>query len=917
MKTYGPSLSPQPAWHAEGIDSVLSHVKSNHGGLAHEEAAGRLKLYGHNRLTPPKKKSAWVRFLLQFQNVLIYVLLAAGILTLFLKHYLDAGVIIGVVVINAFIGFIQEGKAEKALDAIRTFLSQQATVIRCDRKDIIPADELVPGDVVVLQSGDKVPADLRLLKTRELRIDEAALTGESMPAEKKTEVVDAKATLGDRTCMAYSGTLVTYGKGHGVVVATGDQTEIGRINQLLSRVPMLTTKLLADMAEFGEKLTLAIGFVATATILFGVFVREYKITEIFLAGVGLAVAAIPEGLPAIVTITLAVGVQRMAGRHAIIRRLPAVETLGSVTVICSDKTGTLTRNEMTAQTIGTAKGIIEVTGTGYAPEGLFLVEGAEVSTAHDPLLDALVEAALLCNDANLTQENKRWLIEGDPTEGALTVLAVKAGRNVDETTRRFPRLDAIPFESEHRFMATLHRNDGRNDSFVCLKGAPEKILDMCTAQREEQGDAPLQHRHWQELVTQFAERGQRVLALARKDFPSGKQELHLTDVKDGFSLLGVVGIIDPPREEAIEAVQLCRGAGIRVKMITGDHAITAKAIAAQMGIGDGTAYISGEELGGMDDDHLRLAVRRLDVFARVSPEHKLKLVQALQANGEIVAMTGDGVNDAPALKRADVGVAMGMKGTEVAKESAEMVLTDDNFSSIAHAVEEGRTVYNNIRKAITFILPTNGGEAGIIIAAIFTGRMLPITAAQILWVNMITAITLALALAFEPSEKQIMKRPPRDPKEPILSGLLVWRILFVSTIIILGTFGLFLWERLHGASIEKARTVAVNTLVMFEIFYLFNTRSLKDPIYRLRDLTGNPYVYLAILFVLGAQMIFTYTAPIQRLFGNAAIPALAWVRILLIAMSVFFLVEMEKRIVRRWTVRKEHFPDRPTVQFLR
>ncbi|MCB2182479.1 MAG: cation-transporting P-type ATPase [Desulfobulbaceae bacterium] len=916
MKNSDQSPSSQRPWHSEKIENVFFSLKSNREGLSQDEAVKRLEQYGHNQLTPAKKKNAFTRFLLQFNNVLIYVLIAAGGITFLLKHYLDAGVIIGVVVINSVIGFIQEGKAEKALDAIRTFLSQQATVIRNDKKDIIPAAELVPGDIVEIQSGDKVPADLRLFKTRELRIDEAPLTGESMPVEKKTETSDPKATIGDRLCLAYSGTLVTYGKGHGVVVATGDNTEIGRINQMLAKVPMLTTKLLTEMGEFGEKLTLVIGVMATATILFGIFVRKFSFADMFLAGVGLAVAAIPEGLPAIVTITLAVGVQRMAKRNAIIRRLPAVETLGSVTVICSDKTGTLTRNEMTAQTIGTFKGVIEISGTGYAPEGTFGFNGSVLTPQNDKHLDIISETALLCNDSNLEKQNDRWIIEGDPTEGALTVLAVKAGKNREETTRRFPRLDAIPFESENRYMATLHHDKEKNRGFICLKGAPEKILEMCTGQLGENGDEPIQESLWKDLIVKFAERGQRVLALARKDVEPGKQEIHIKDIQEKVMLIGLVGIMDPPREEAIESIRLCREAGIRVKMITGDHAITAKAIGIQMGIGDGVAYVTGEELETMDDDHLRLAAQRVDVFARVSPEHKLKLVQALQANGEIVAMTGDGVNDAPALKRADVGVAMGLKGTEVAKEAAEMVLTDDKFSSIADAVEEGRTVYNNIKKAIAFILPTNGGEAGIIIAAIMAGRMLPITPAQILWVNMITAITLALALAFEPPEQGIMKKPPRPPKDSILSNLLVWRILFVSTIIVVGTFGLFLWERLHGASIDTARTVAVNTLVMFEVFYLFNTQSLKSPIRNIRDMTGNKYVFWAISAVIVAQIIFTYMPPMQNLFGNTGIPVTSWCRILLISMSVFILVEIEKRIIQRWDHKKEKLPERPTVQLL-
>jgi magnesium-transporting ATPase (P-type) len=635
-----------------------------------------------------------------------------------------------VVILNALIGFIQEGKAEKALEAIRTMLSNQATVLRDNKRKMIPADELVPGDIVFLQSGDKVPADARLLRIKDLRIDESILTGESVPVEKSVSPVDENATIGDRTCIVHSGTLVTYGQGTGVVIGTGDSTEIGHINEMLARVQPLTTRLIRQMAEFSHLLTIAILGLAAATFAFGILVRNHTASEMFLAGVGLAVAAIPEGLPAIITITLAIGVQRMARRRAIIRRLPAVETLGSVTVICTDKTGTLTRNEMTVRTVATANNLFDVSGGGYDPHGGFSVRGNEVISSDHPGLSELALASLLCNDASVSEDGGQWVLSGDPTEGALVTFALKTGLDSMYVNEEFPRLDVIPFESEHKFMATLHR-DHAGHGFTYLKGAPERVLEMCNRQRSQGEDKPLDVAYWHKMIDEIAARGERVLAVATGLMENEQQGLSFSDVSGGMTLLGLCGIIDPPREEAIEAVRQCRSAGICVKMITGDHAVTAKAIGAQMGIGDGVTAVTGAELEGMSDEQLRETAKKVFVFARVSPEHKLRLVQALQAEGDVVAMTGDGVNDAPALKRADVGVAMGAKGTEVAKESAEMVLADDNFASITSAVEEGRTVFDNIKKAITFILPTNGGEAGIIIVAILADRLLPLTPIQI------------------------------------------------------------------------------------------------------------------------------------------------------------------------------------------
>jgi len=901
-----PKLSGHPAsppWHALEATEVLAHLESRPEGLADEAARERLTVHGPNRLPPPKRRGSLVRFLIQFHNVLIYVLLAAALVTAALGHWVDCAVILGVVVINALIGFIQEGKAEKALDSIRSLLSLRAFVLRNGRRREISAENLVPGDIVLLQAGDKVPADLRLLQVKELRIDEAILTGESQPVAKVTGPVAADAAMGDRYGMAYSGTAVTYGRGTGVVVGTGRHTEIGRISEMLAEVQELTTPLLARMNSFARGLTMVIVVLAGGTFVFGLLVRTYSWGEMFLAAVGLIVAAIPEGLPAIITITLAIGVQRMARRNAIIRRLPAVETLGAVTVICSDKTGTLTRNEMMVRTVVTAEGSFDVAGQGYDPHGAIMQQGMEVTNGEPATLEELARAALLCNDALLERHHEHWRIQGDPTEGALLTLAGKLGLEARHENQLRPRSDVIPFESERRFMATLH-HDHAGHGFIYLKGAPERVLEMCSRQRHRGEDVPLERSRWQDAAEELAGKGQRLLAVAAKPFPESRRELAFADVENGLTLLGLLGIADPPRPEAIEAVAACRNAGIRVKMITGDHALTARAIGMEMGIGAGDRVITGPELEEAPDATLRQWVRETDIFARSSPEHKLRLVEALQACGEVTAMTGDGVNDAPALKRSDVGVAMGIKGTEVAKEAAEMVLADDNFAAIAHAVEEGRTVYDNIRKAILFILPTNGAEAFILLVAIILGRTLPITPVQILWINMITAVTLALALAFEPPESDVMRRPPRDPREPILGPFLLWRLTYVSAILVTGTFGLFVWIRAQGAEIEFARTVAVNTLVVFEAFYLLNSRYLHASVMNRRGLADNRYALWAIALVIFFQLLFTYAAPMQTLFGTTAIDAATWGLIVLVGSSVFFLVELEKLLYALWQKRQ-------------
>ncbi len=885
-------------WHALDSRDVLKELSADSQGLSAQQAEQRLQESGPNRLPPPRRHGLLMRFLLQFHNVLIYVLIAAAGVTALLGHWVDTAVILGVVIINAVIGVMQEGKAERALDAIRDMLSPGATVLRDGKRVEIAAEELVPGDIVVMQSGDKVPADLRLLKARDLRVDESVLTGESVPVDKQLEAQPEDAPLGDRLCMTYSGTLVTYGQCTGVVVATGAQTEIGRISAMLESVDHMTTPLIRQINAFGRWLAAAILGLAAAVVLFGYLVRDYALAEVFLAGVGLAVAAIPEGLPAIMTITLAIGVQRMAGRKAIIRKLPAVETLGSVTVICSDKTGTLTRNEMTVQSLVLVGEHYSVTGVGYAPDGGLENDGKAVDPEQSERLGELLRAMLLCNDASVHQKDGQWHVQGDPTEGALVTLAMKAGLDPEREHKAWPRTDAIPFESEHRFMATLH-HDHQGNAVAYVKGAPERLLEMCEKQRGADGDEPLDTDAWRERMDAIAAKGQRLLAIACRPVADDKRELRFEDVEQGLVLIGVVGMIDPPREEAIRAVEQCRQAGIRVKMITGDHGLTARAIGAELGIGDGESVVTGAELEDLDDDALRRLVADTDVFARASPEHKLRLVRALQATDQIVAMTGDGVNDAPALKRADVGVAMGQKGTEVSKEASEMVLADDNFASIARAVEEGRTVYDNLRKTLLFLLPTNGGQAGVIILAVLAGMTLPITPVQILWVNMVTAVTLGLALAFEPSEPRVMQRPPRPPKAPILSPYMLWRIGFVSVLLVAATVGMFLLEQNNGLSLDYARTLAVNTLVVCQVFYLISARFVVESSVSVSMFSGNPWVPGAITAIVAVQLAFTYLPPMQTLFGTTALPLRDWGAMLALGAAVLVLVELEKALLGR------------------
>ncbi|MCC5888064.1 MAG: HAD-IC family P-type ATPase [Gammaproteobacteria bacterium] len=884
------------------VSEVAQQLATGEQGLSDAAAAERLLRDGPNRLPPPRRRSTFERLAAQFHNVLIYILLLAALGTALLGHGIDTAVILGVVLINALIGFVQEGKAEQALAAIRDLLAPDARVLRDGARQRIPAEELVAGDLVIVEAGDKVPADLRMTACHNLRIDEALLTGESMASEKSVAAVDAEADLGDRSGMAYSGTLVAYGQGQGFVVATGASTEIGRVSAMLKDVETLMTPLLRQVAEFGRWLSVAIVALALLTFGFGFFIAEQPLAEIFLAAVSLAVAAIPEGLPAIMTITLAIGVQRMARRHAIIRRLPAVETLGSVTVICSDKTGTLTRNEMTVQSIETAGSDFTVAGVGYAPEGDISLAGEVVDVEQQPVLAKLLRVAALCNEAELHPpegaESPAWRIDGDPTEGALLVVARKGDHDRKPLLEAMPRTALLPFDTDYRYMATLH-DVGDGAGLVLLKGAPEQVLERCDRQLTEEGEAPLDPEFWKQRIEALAERGQRVLAAAQKPLGAAGETLDRGDLDSGMVLLGLFGILDPPREEAITAVASCREAGIAVKMITGDHGTTARVIADALGMAPSADVLTGHEIEGLADTDLEARVMGIEVFARASPEHKLRLVKALQAQGQVVAMTGDGVNDAPALKRADVGIAMGRKGTAAAREASEMVLADDNFASIVHAVEEGRTVYDNLTKAILFILPTNGGQALTVFAAVMLGMALPLTPVQVLWVNMVVAVTLALALAFEPAEPGLMTRPPRSPAAPLLNGLLLWRVVFVSTLLLAGTFGHFLWLEQAGASLEQARTAAVNTLVAGTLFYLFNSRYVLAPVLNRKGLFGSRAVWIAVGILLLLQVAFTHLPWLQRLFGTAGLDVLSWLAILAFGVAVLLAVEMEKWILRR------------------
>ncbi len=875
---------------------MLQALQTTVEGLSENEAAERLSRFGRNCLPSTKKRSALLRFAVHFHNILIYVLLISAVVTAFLGHWVDTVVILAVVIANAAIGFIQEGKAENALRAISQMLAPKASVLRNGERRTLEGELLVPGDIVLLEAGDRVPADLRLLDVHGLAVQEALVTGESVPTQKHSEPVAADAPVGDRACLAFSGTLVTAGQAKGLVTGTAADTEIGRISHLLGQVETLTTPLVRQISQFSRWLTIVILTLALLLLVYGYFAQHHNFVEIIMAVVGLSVAAIPEGLPAVLTITLAVGVQSMARRQLIVRRLPALETLGSVSVICTDKTGTLTRNEMMVASVLTGQRIFTVTGNGYGPDGAIQYEGRNPAPSEENLIIEIARAAALCNDAVLLKHHGIWIVEGDPMEGALLSFSAKSGLHFQQERARWTRKNSIPFDASHCFMATLHRGNQDHD-YIFVKGAPEKILRMCSQQRTADGCAePVDRHYWLTQAESIAASGQRVLALAMRTVEPSYTTLQHADVNGGLTLLGTVGLIDPPRTEAITSVAECHAAGIIVKIITGDHPRTASAIGQQIGLKNYAKVLTGPDIEKMSDDELKEAVMTCDIFARTSPEHKLRLVMALQSHGMTVAMTGDGVNDAPALKRADVGVAMGHKGSEAAREAAELVLADDNFSSIVAAIREGRTVYDNIKKVISWTLPTNAGESMTVMIALLAGFTLPVTPIQILWVNLVTGITLGLALAFEPTEKNTMRRPPRPSNEILLSPQLVWHLVLVSFLFLAGVYGIYFYAIDRGSSIELARTLSMNTLVVMEIFHLFFVRNMHGTSLTWKAARGTRVVWLTVVLVTGVQLLVTYFPPLQAVFQTQAVGITDGLLVIGIGLVLLLVVETEKQL---------------------
>jgi len=900
-------------WHHHPLSELEKLLETNAKcGLDALEIQERQVLYGENKITPQKGKSPLTLFLLQFHQPLVYILLAAAIVTFALQEWVDSGVIFGVILVNAIVGFVQELKAIKAINALSQSMEGSATVIRAGEKKVVPVHELVLGDIVLLQSGDKVPADIRLLKSRELQIDESALTGESLPSQKDLKRLSLETPLAERHNMAYSSTLVSYGTATGVVVEIGDHTEIGQINTLISNATTLATPLTQKISEFSELLLKVILGLATLTFAVGWY-HDQAVLDTFLAAVALVVGAIPEGLPAAMSIMLAIGVNKMAARNAIIRKMPAVETLGSTTVICSDKTGTLTQNQMTVQHIFANHMQYELSGIGYQPKGnirynkdaLNLKESSDIET-HSVLLETL-RAGLLCNDSRIYKKQDQWLLEGDPTEAALICSGMKGQITLADLQNICPRIDTLPFESQHQYMASLHSPSENNEELgeyrvIYVKGSVESILKRSANAlgRNHEKEALSAHDIHKEIDS-MASKGLRVLAFARKIVPIDTDKVTHSMLENDLTFLGLQAMMDPPRQEAISAVKACQSAGIQVKMITGDHVATAAAIAKQIGLKGSAsgakedyAY-SGHALAQLSDKELLQVAENSAVFARVTPEQKLRLVEALQAKGHVVAMTGDGVNDAPALKQANIGIAMGLGGTEVAKEAADMILTNDNFATIEAAVEEGRSVFDNLVKFITWTLPTNAGEGLVILSAIMFGLTLPITPVQILWINMTTALLLGLMLAFENKEPGLMSRKPRKPNSPIINTEIGIRILVVSTIMLAGAYGLFTWAINTQHSLETARTLAVNMFVFGEIFYLFNCRSLRYSMFKI-GFFSNPWLLAGVCTMVLIQVFFTHSNLMNTLFGSAPLSLLQWAAVLLASVSIYIVVDVEKRI---------------------
>ncbi|AMG52517.1 TPA: cation-transporting P-type ATPase [Citrobacter amalonaticus] len=878
------------------VEEVLKNQQSQPSGLTHNEASARLARDGLNALPEKAGKPAWLRFLAHFHDVLIYVLIAAAALTAVMGHWVDTAVILGVAVINALIGHIQENNAEKSLKSIRNMLSASAVVVRNGQHETVATTDLVVGDIVVLRAGDRIPADLRVMEAHNLRVEEAILTGESTVVDKTAEALSGELPLGDRKNLLFSGTTISAGAGLGVVIATGEATELGHINQMMTEIEKHRTPLLVQMDKLGKAIFALILAMMLGLFIFSLLLRDMPMGELLLSLISLAVAAVPEGLPAIISIILSLGVQTMARKRAIIRKLPTVETLGAMSVICSDKTGTLTMNEMTVKAIITADKNYRVQGNSYEPTGEIHVEenDAQAEIAPGSLLESYLRTIDLCNDSQLIRDEQgHWGITGGPTEGALKVLAAKAMLPAVESELR----SKIPFDSQYKYMATHYRIG--NDERVLVTGAPDVLFKLCRLQQTANGTEAFTQPHWEAEIARYAKEGLRMVAAAWKPARADADALTHDCLSEGLIFLGIAGMMDPPRPEAIAAIGACQQAGIRVKMITGDHPQTAMSIGGMLGIHNSTHAVTGYELEQMDEAELAEAAVTYDIFARTSPEHKLRLVKALQEKGEIVGMTGDGVNDAPALKQADVGIAMGIKGTEVTKEAADMVLTDDNFATIASAVQEGRRVYDNLKKTILFIMPTNLAQGLLIIVALLAGNLIPLTPVLILWMNMATSATLSFGLAFEAGERNIMRRPPRQSNENVMDGFAIWRVGFVGTLIAACAFMLEAWLQPRGHSPEFIRTVLLQTLVTAQWVYMLNCR-VSDGFSLGRGLLMNKGIWLVSGILLLLQLAIIYVPFLQMLFGTEALPLRYWGITFAIGIALFFIVEIEKPLTRKY-----------------
>ncbi|MFZ2956781.1 MAG: HAD-IC family P-type ATPase [Candidatus Ozemobacteraceae bacterium] len=900
-------MEDHPLWHSLSVSETLSRLKSGADkGLSLEETVRRLEKVGRNVLSPPHRTPSWRRFLAQFENPLIIILLVSAGASAIAGRTTDAAVIVAVTIVNAVIGFVQEMKAQGAIDALAKMVKTECMVMRHGEKPVrISAEELVPGDIVLLATGDRVPADLRLLETKNLQINESALTGESVPAQKHADIVDSASGIGDRRNIGFTGSLVTVGSGRGVVVETGDHTELGKINALLNATEDLNTPLMDRLEVFSKVFGIWVVGFGVLIFVIGIMHGGTK-TDMFMAAVSAAVGAIPEGLPAVMTIVLAIGVKNMASRNAIIRKLPAVETLGSVTVICSDKTGTLTANEMTVQRVLTVNAGYTADGVGFNPALGKLYGPDDRVLSSDVDLQRLLKGGVLCNDAQLVCKPHGVEVEGDPTEGALITVAAKAGIDPDRFRRAFPRFDIQPFDSASQIMTTLNREEDGTMA-LWVKGSAEKLLPMCDRQSVGAESRPFDAKAILAQVDELAAQGMRVLAFAWLPFGDRKT---IPDALPALSFIGLQAMIDPPRSEVRESLAICQRAGIDVKMITGDHLATATAIARDLGIGrPGIPGVRGQELADGTAEQLSERAEAAAVFARVAPEHKFKLVEALQRKRHIVAMTGDGVNDAPALKRADIGVAMGLSGTEVAKEAADMILVDDNFATLVRAVEEGRNVFNNLVKSMVYILPTNTAQGLVLLFAVLCGlKELPVTPVQVLWVNLLTAF-LSLPLAFEAMESGLMEKKPRHPDQPLLETTLVWRIVAVAVLMTLVSFLIFYYETdVMGRTIEVARTSVVATMVGVELFYVFPARGLWAQMPGFGP-TLNPVLWPCIFATIAAQLAFTYVPFFQKMMGSTPMDLEAWAVILAMSAIVIPLVET----IKRWTAPKEP-PERDELE---